>query len=88
MSPDCEQLVFEGEEWLALGVGLGLPWEGRSPRALTRGSKWAIFKQQGVKSMGDFVDPEQYDLWRRIKKAPRGYRGAPLLVPIREVRHG
>ena len=57
------------------------PWGGRSPRALTRGYKRFILKAQAAKSMGDFVDPEQYDLWLPIKKAPWIYQGAPLLFP-------
>jgi len=63
-----------------------LPWQGRSPRALTKGHKRFILKAQAGGSMGEFVDPEQYDLWRRIKKAPWRYQGAPLLVG--GVRHG
>ncbi len=76
---DGDQLVFEGEEWLSLGVGHSLPWEGRSPRALTRGYKRFTLKTQVAKSTSDFVDPGQYDLWLPIKKAPWIYQGAPLL---------
>ncbi len=62
----------------------GVPWEGRSPRALTRGALGLIFKPQGVKSVSDFVDPEQYDLFPEAKeKAPWKYQGAPLLVDVR-----
>ncbi len=70
-------------------VGAGrVPWEGRSPRALTRGRKRFIFEAQAWKSVGEAVDPEQYDLWLPIKKAPRIYRGAPLLLPLKEDDHG
>ncbi len=56
-----------------------VPWEGVAPRALTAGYVHGILKTQGGKSMGDSVDPEQYDLWMIIKKAPWVYQGAPLL---------
>ena len=79
LSRDSDQLSFEGEEWLALGVGHSLPWEGRSPRALTKGYERFTLKAQAAKSVSDFVDPEQYDLWLTMKKAPWKYQGAPLL---------
>ena len=61
------------------------PWEGRSPRALTRGYKRFTLKAQAKKSVSDFVrDPSQYDLWLPIERAPRVYRGAPLLLPLLE----
>ncbi len=56
-----------------------LPWGGRSPRALTRVALRGILKAQADKSVSNFVDPEQYDLWLPIKKAPWQYEGAPLL---------
>ena len=59
------------------------PWEGRSPRGLTRVALSTIFKAQAEKSTGDFVrDENQYDLWLPVKKAPRKYRGAPLLLAL------
>ncbi len=60
------------------------PWQGVSPRVLTEGYKRFNLKAQAAKSMSDFVDPEQYDLWMFIKKAPWKYQGAPLL---KEVSH-
>jgi len=80
-SHDSDQLFFEGEEWLSLGVGHSLPWGGRSPRALTRGHRRITLKAQAEKSVSDFVDPDQLDLWLKVKKAPWKYQGAPLLVP-------
>ncbi len=78
-----DQLVYEGDEWLSLGVGHELPWGGRSPRALTRGYERFILKAQAAKSTSDFVgDPGQFDLWLPIKKAPREYLGAPSLLPL------
>ncbi len=69
----------------------GVPWSGRSPRALTAGYKRVILKTQGEKSVSDFVDPDQYDLFdTRQKKAPVEVRtGAPSLLPLPwEVRDG
>ena len=89
MSHDGDQLVFEGEEWLSLGVGHSLPWDGRSPRALTRGYGRFTLQPRAEKSVSDFVsDEDQFDLWLPMKKAPRRYRGAPLLVPFKENDHG
>ncbi len=81
---DSHQLafLFEGEEILRL------PWGGRSPRALTRVALSLILKTQGEKSMGDFVDPEQYDLWLPIKKRSPSYAGASPLVPLPRRTHG
>ncbi len=59
-----------------------VPWGGVSPRALTRGYKSFIFDREGRKSMSDFVDPEQCDLWIPTKKAPWVYQGAPSLLPL------
>ncbi len=59
-----------------------VPWEGLSPRALTRGFKWPILKTQGGKSCLTPRDTGQYDLWLPEEKAPRIYRGAPFLLPL------
>ena len=66
-----------------LGAVTSQPWGGKSPRELTAGYRQSILKAQAVKSVSDDVDPEQYDFWLSIKRAPRIYRGAPLLVPLR-----
>jgi len=72
---------------LALGEGFlvgasSLPWEGRSPRALTRGYVRFTLKAQAGKSMGDFVDPEQRDFWLPIKKAPPIYGGGSFVTTL------
>ncbi len=59
-----------------------LPWSGRSPRALTKGYKRFILEAQATKGCPPFRDPDQFDLWLAAKKAPRVYRGAPLLLPF------
>jgi len=57
-----------------------VPWQGRSPRGLTRVALGVILKAQAGKSMSDFVsDENQYDLWVSIKRLPWVYQGAPLL---------
>ena len=62
-------VLFEGEAWV-----------GRSSRALTRVGLGLILQPGGVKSVSDFVDPAQYDMFPEdSKKAPWAYQGAPLL---------
>ncbi len=64
-------------------VRLQLPWSGRSPRDLTRVASLAIFKPGRQKSVSDFVDPDQIDLFEaRQKKEELRYVGAPLLIPL------
>ncbi len=74
-----DQLFFEGFEELD---GSREPWGGRSPRELTAAYARFTLKAQAAKSVSDFVDPDQYDLWLSGEKAPRIYLGAPLLVDI------
>jgi len=58
-----------------------LPWQGRSPRVLTRASRALFLRRKPQKDERFFVDPAQTDMFRRRqKKAPRIYRGAPLLL--------
>ena len=59
-------------------VRLKTPWGGASPRELTAAYLRFTLKAQAAKSMSDFVDPEQCDLFAQ-KKAPWIYQGAPLL---------
>ena len=74
---DQLQLVFEGEEIVRV------PWDGRSPRALTRVGLSLIFKAQAAKSTSDFsIDPDQYDLFGDAKTGPPRYEGAPSLLPL------
>ena len=70
-------LALEGEERLRI------PWDGRSPRALTRVGLSLIFKAQAAKSTSDFsIDPGQYDLFRAAIKGRPQYGGAPSLLPL------
>jgi len=61
------------------------PWGGVSPRVLTSAYRRFSLKAQAVKSVSDFVDPEQYDLWLPIQERPFIYDGAPLLLPLKGV---
>jgi len=58
----------------------GLPWQGQSPRGLTKAQKALFLRREPQKDERFFVDPDQVDMWLPAKKAPRKYRGAPLLV--------
>ncbi len=60
-----------------------LPWMGRSPRELTRGSIALFLRREPQKDERFFVDPAQLDLFRAVKrKAPWKYQGAPFLLPF------
>jgi len=72
-----------GSEQLELGLFPRVPWEGRSPRALTRAGSGFILKTKVV--VGDvFFDRDQ--LWLpgmeppAQREGPRLYTGAPLLL--------
>ena len=58
-------------------VRLKIPWDGRSPRGLTRGAMALFLSSAAEKSVSAFVDPEQGDLFK--KAAPRSRGAAPLL---------
>jgi len=62
----------------------GLPWQGQSPRALTKVGLSLFSRREPQKDDRFFVDPNQIDLFRAAKrKAPREFsRGAPLLLPF------
>ncbi len=59
-----------------------LPWGGQSPRSLTRASIAVFLRRKPQKDDCFFVDLDQTDLWPAAKKAPRIYRGAPLLKEV------
>ncbi len=40
-----------------------VPWEGRSPRALTRGNKLLYLRQEPPKPRGEVLLCEQLELW-------------------------
>ena len=56
-----------------------LPWQGRSPRVLTRAYLGVILKPEAQKDDRFFVDPSQVDLFpAAIQELPR-YGGAPSI---------
>jgi len=58
------------------------PWEGRSPRGLTRASKALFLRREPQKDDRFFVDPDQYDLFRAAIPGRPQYGGAPSLLPL------
>ncbi len=78
-----------GSEQLELQLFPRDPWNGVSPRALTKVGLSAIFKPQAQEHKRFFVDPDQLGLELAGEKAPRARsRGAPLLIPIKGVNRG
>lgn len=65
--PDKRQLVLELND-----LRLRIPWEGRCPRGLTKGSKLLFLRQEPPKSVSEFVDPEQGDLFKRRPQSTLG----------------
>ena len=76
----------EGEQ-LQLELYPGVPWAGRSPRALTVARK-ALFLRPEPPSHEVFFDLEQLEFWQiepaAKREGPRRYVGAPLLLPLPE----
>ena len=56
-----------------------LPWQGRSPRGLTRARLSVIFKPEAQKHERFFVDLDQFDLFRAAITEFPWYRGASCL---------
>ncbi len=73
-------------EQLQLKLFPGVPWDGRSPRALTRAGSGFILKPEAHRHEVFFADPDQYDLFCKTGHkdggAPPIYGGAPLLLPF------
>jgi len=61
-----------------------LPWYGRSPRTLTRSAMALFLRPEPQKDARLAPDPFQYEIWPVGKKAPRKYRGAPLLKEVED----
>ena len=81
-----ESFTHEQQELKLDDVRLRLPWGGRSPRVLTRGHSFSIFKAQAAKRTTDFDNDEQLELWPEpAEEGPEVlvYFGAPSLLPVR-----
>jgi len=59
-----------------------VPWDGRSPRSLTRARLALFLRREPQKDERFFVDPCQRDLFRAAIQGPPRYGGAPLLLPF------
>ncbi len=75
-SRDCDQLELD--------LFAGVPWRGRSPRALTR-AFYSLSLQPELLGHEVFFDPEQLELWpadrpHRKKSLRRSSAGASLLL--------
>ena len=75
-----EQLELFGPEEMRRIV-VRVPWQGRSPRSLTRVAESLIFQSREKKCMSELISPLQYELWP-INRAPRQSLGAPSLLPL------
>ena len=61
---------------------MALPWQGRSPRALTVVAQ-TLFLRRKPQKTPDVFDPAQIEMFPELaEKAPRIYRGAPLLKEV------
>jgi len=65
----------------------GEPWDGASPRVLTRGHLARILQPQGAKARAIYLDPLQYELWPPVVRARGSSRapssvGAETLLPL------
>ncbi len=80
----------DGEQ-LRLDLFAGEPWDGRTPRGLTR-VQILLFSRQEPPSHGVYLDPAQLDFWLRSskatkrKKAPAKQAGASSLLPLKKGR--
>ncbi len=81
------------QEQLELGLFRGEPWEGRSPRGLTRGHLGVILKPEAAKSTSAIRDPLQVNLFERRLAQGKGVEGrrpeapcAPTLLPLKPRR--
>ena len=77
---------------LELDLFPGVPWNGRSPRALTR-CRNGLYLRPEPPGHEVFFDPEQLELWQadrpHRKRGPRRRAaGAPLLVDLKRTRRG
>ncbi len=90
---EAQVLLRDGDQ-LRLDLFAAEPWDGQSPRVLTRTFGRLFLRQKPPSHEVFFVDPDQYDLWRPIghpeEKAPPSSSGGALsLLPLKKgVSHG
>jgi len=84
MEQEAPKALPRDGDQLRLDLFAGEPWDGRSPRVLTRGHLGIIFKARAAKSTGATDFCEQLELWPKpAEERPFIYEGAPLLQPLR-----
>ncbi len=87
--------VFTSDsEQLNLDLFPGEPWNGRSPRALTRVGSGLFLRPEPPKATRCMVDPGQLEMWpsqgpHRKRSVGRVVSaGAPSLLPLKGPRRG
>ncbi len=85
-------LPRDGDQ-LRLDLFADVPWDGQSPRALTRRFIPLFLRQKPSGSTRFYADPEQLELWPNEGPTPKEKpselvfaRGAPSLLPLPERR--
>ena len=77
-------------ESLELALGderVRIPWDGQSPRALTRVANSIFLRRKPQKDAWDVLCEIQYDLWPAAKTAaPPVWGGSPSLLPLPDRR--
>ncbi len=83
-------LAFRDGDQLELDLFPGVPWNGHSPRGLTKG-RMVLYSKRERQGHEVDVDPMQLSLWAVSVRPPRDKRprqaaGAPLLLPLKKGR--
>ncbi len=79
-------ILCDGDQYF-LELFTGVPWEGRSPRSLTRAVKQFIFEAGAGGHEVVFCDPDQLDFWRRTGATrKRGGRSVAPAAPLLSIR--
>ena len=73
-----EQLELFGPEEMRRIV-VRVPWQGRSPRSLTRVAESLIFQSREKKCMSELIERVQIDLWPNVVRPQRGAGAFPLI---------
>ena len=86
LTPDCRQLALALDD-----DRLQIPWEGRSPRELTKIRMFLFSRREPQKSMSELVVGAQLELWPITNRS--GRREVPAAVSLitpgtRRRRHG
>ncbi len=88
---EASDLLRDGDQ-LRLDLFRSVPWDGLSPRGLTRGSL-GLFSRQKPPRHEVFFDPEQLELWpveghTEVRAAPGSPGAVPLGGRVRGPRRG